>query len=228
MQNDPEAAQPERAFFYWARMYDSDLKRGFTYAATRPCVLIWILGHERLRGARFHNIFQVLDREGREVFTDVLELHTVVLPRLPRRGAEGADTALAAWARFLPAQTEPELEELAMTNAELEKAWEEVKRLNQDPETRAWARKREEWLISEQMKYGAARAESRAEGKAEGKAEGRAEGKAEGVLRVLDARSLALADEQRARILACRDLEQLDRWLVRAVTATSATDVFEP
>jgi len=59
-------------------------------------------------------------------------------------------------------------------------------------------------------------------------ARGKAEGKAEDVLRVLAARNVAVTDEQRDRILACRDLEQLERWLVRAVTATSATDVFDP
>ena len=55
-----------------------------------------------------------------------------------------------------------------------------------------------------------------------------ARGKAEGVLRVLAARNITVTDEQRAHVLACRDLEQLDRWLIRAATATTATDVFEP
>jgi hypothetical protein len=61
---------------------------------------------------------------------------------------------------------------------------------------------------------------------ARGKAEGLAEGKAEGVLRVLEARGVSVTEEQRQRILGCRDLEQLDRWLVRAVTASAAADVF--
>ncbi|HEY3356065.1 MAG TPA: hypothetical protein VGQ83_22625, partial [Polyangia bacterium] len=56
---------------------------------------------------------------------------------------------------------------------------------------------------------------------AEGKAEGQAEGKAQALLTILSARGLALAPAQRARILACRDLAQLDRWIARAVTAPS-------
>ena len=69
----------------------------------------------------------MLDREAHELLTDVLGLHTVVLARLPRRGAEGDEAALVWWGRFL----------------------------------------------------------------------------------------------------SCRDLDLLDRWLVRAATATTATDVFE-
>jgi len=32
-------------------------------------------------------------------------------------------------------------------------------------------------------------------------------------------------DEVRAAVLGCRDLERLERWLVRAVTCTRAEDV---
>ncbi len=60
----------------------------------------------------------------------------------------------------------------------------------------------------------------------EGEAKGRAEGKAEGVLSVLEARGLAVGQEQRARILGCSDLAVLEQWLRRAVTAAATDDVF--
>ena len=56
-----------------------------------------------------------------------------------------------------------------------------------------------------------------ADGKAEGETEGEARGKAEAILTVLAARNLAVHDLVRARILACTDPEQLQRWLTRAV-----------
>ncbi len=65
-----------------------------------------------------------------------------------------------------------------------------------------------------------------AEGKAEGKAEGEAKGKAEAILQVLAARGLAVSEAQRARVLGCTNLGQLDSWLERAVTAPSADEVF--
>ncbi len=64
------------------------------------------------------------------------------------------------------------------------------------------------------------------EGKAEGRAEGRAEGKAEAVLMVLRARGLQIAAEEETRILACRDGEQLDRWLGRAARVAEVDALF--
>jgi len=55
----------------------------------------------------------------------------------------------------------------------------------------------------------------------------RAEGRAEAVLRVLDKRGVALSEDQRARVAGCTDLDQLDEWLDRAVTATRAAEVFD-
>ena len=56
-------------------------------------------------------------------------------------------------------------------------------------------------------------------------ARGEARGEARAVLTVLDARSVAVSDDIRERILACTDLDQLDTWLRRAGTATTADDV---
>jgi hypothetical protein len=61
---------------------------------------------------------------------------------------------------------------------------------------------------------------------AEAKAEGRAEGKAEDVLQLLEARSIAVGDEVRARIMACRDLARLEQWLLGAATVTAVDELF--
>jgi hypothetical protein len=65
-------------------------------------------------------------------------------------------------------------------------------------------------------------------GRLEGEARGKAEGKAEGVLAILEARGLAVSADQRARILASKDLAELDRWLRRAVSAESIGELFSP
>ena len=70
------------------------------------------------------------------------------------------------------------------------------------------------------------RAAGKEEGRAAGKEEGRAAGEATAVLTVLEARGINVADEQQARILACTELEVLDRWIRKAVTITSADDLF--
>ncbi|MGA2451074.1 MAG: hypothetical protein ABTD50_20635, partial [Polyangiaceae bacterium] len=53
--------------------------------------------------------------------------------------------------------------------------------------------------------------------------QGRAEGEARAILTVLAARGIDVPDRARARILDCADLAQLDAWLARAATASSAS-----
>ncbi|WP_437535561.1 hypothetical protein WME79_14730 [Sorangium sp. So ce726] len=68
----------------------------------------------------------------------------------------------------------------------------------------------------------------RAEGKIEGKIEGRIEGKQEALLAVLEARGLSLTAEERAHIDACTAPAELDRWIARAATAASMSEVLAP
>jgi hypothetical protein len=44
---------------------------------------------------------------------------------------------------------------------------------------------------------------------------------------LLSSRNIAVFDVERARILACTDLEALDRWLIRAATAASVAALFQ-
>jgi hypothetical protein len=55
---------------------------------------------------------------------------------------------------------------------------------------------------------------------------GKAEGKAEALLAIFETRGLAVGAEQRARILECRDIAELDRWLRKAITAQTAAELF--
>lgn len=68
--------------------------------------------------------------------------------------------------------------------------------------------------------------EIRAEGRAKGLAEGLADGKAEDTLLLLDGRGVHVSEADRNRITSCRDLDTLNRWFTRAITATSASEVF--
>ena len=70
-------------------------------------------------------------------------------------------------------------------------------------------------------------AQGRAEGRAEGLAEVRTEQAARAVLIVLRARGLAVSDAEREHILAQRDPERLQRWLEKAVVASSVTSVLD-
>lgn len=66
----------------------------------------------------------------------------------------------------------------------------------------------------------------REEGRQQGRAEGEVKGKAQAVLAVLEARGLQVSDEQRARVLSCTNLDELERWVRKAVTAKTAGALF--
>lgn len=55
----------------------------------------------------------------------------------------------------------------------------------------------------------------------------RAEGRAESLLMLLEGRGLSVSSEARQRILACTDLKQLDRWIRRAVSASTLEDLWD-
>jgi hypothetical protein len=67
----------------------------------------------------------------------------------------------------------------------------------------------------------------RAEGRAQGRAEGRAEGEARLLLKMLEARGIDVPNHIRTRISECTDLDQLDRWADRVLSATSVHDLFD-
>jgi hypothetical protein len=64
------------------------------------------------------------------------------------------------------------------------------------------------------------------EGLVEGHRSGLAEGKRDALLRLFVSRGFDLAEDARARIAICVDIEALDRWFDRALVAKTVADVF--
>jgi len=65
-----------------------------------------------------------------------------------------------------------------------------------------------------------------ARGEVRGEARGEARARASAVLTVLEARGIAVGADERARVEAARDLDQLQQWLTRAATCASARELF--
>ena len=68
-------------------------------------------------------------------------------------------------------------------------------------------------------------AKGKAAGRAAGKAEGRAAGIAESILKIMEARGVAVSPAQREEILRCSDFDRLNQWLLRAALASSADEL---
>jgi len=70
-------------------------------------------------------------------------------------------------------------------------------------------------------------AEGRKQGKKQGEKQGIVKGRAASVLDLLEARALPVDARIRRRVLATRDESRLRRWLARALTVTSADQLFD-
>ncbi len=64
------------------------------------------------------------------------------------------------------------------------------------------------------------------QGLEQGRAQGLTQGRAEAVLRLLAARRLPVDEQARQRILTCTDVDTLDNWFDRALTATTLSEVW--
>jgi hypothetical protein len=53
-----------------------------------------------------------------------------------------------------------------------------------------------------------------------------AEGEAKSVLKVLEGRGIPVSEEVRERVMSCHDPAVLDVWLLRAIQAQSADEIF--
>ena len=68
--------------------------------------------------------------------------------------------------------------------------------------------------------------EAEAKGIAEGERRGRAEEARRALRTILSARGLGLDAASEQRIAACQDLDRLEAWIARAVTAATLAEVF--
>jgi hypothetical protein len=66
-----------------------------------------------------------------------------------------------------------------------------------------------------------------AQGRIEGLAQGRIEGARRTLFAILESRGIVASDDTRARVDACADPDALERWVVRAASATSERDLFD-
>ena len=96
-----------------------------------------------------------------------------------------------------------------------------------EPQVPKWFSESQRKAFAEGEAKGRAEAEAkgRAEAEAKGRAEGEAEGKAEALLQVLALGGIAVDATQQARIMGCRDLPTLNRWLECMLSVSSVDDL---
>ena len=117
---------------------------------------------------KYHHRFVFYDPEANVAFTDIIEIYTLELGKLPK-GTDG--TELYDWAKFIAAESEEELKMVAERNPQVEKAVVTLQRLSADEQARDLYERREKAMRDIDSRERWARAEGKIEGKMEGNKE---------------------------------------------------------
>jgi predicted transposase/invertase (TIGR01784 family) len=200
----------ERFLYYWAKVYGNQLEPADPFTSLKPCVSVLFLGEPLLPGTRFHSTFRVRETHDHQDLTDRLELHIIELSKLVYADP---DDVLTAWGRFFAAQSDEELEVLAMTVPELKPAKVALDEISSDEKARQAALDRELNDAAHRIYVGAAYHSGKA---------------AEAVLmleRLLAQKFGPLPDAAKARLQKA-SIKDLERWFERGLTADSLDAVF--
>ena len=165
------AAFPERMLMYWAKMYASQDKVGNDYIQLNKSIQIIITNFKLLPKAHFHSMFQLIDPEDGTLFSDHVEIHVIELPKLKIRQLKDTG-ALEKWLLFLKGNKQMK-EALAMESSTMKEAFEEIRRLSEDPATRRIAEYRDFQLRDQIQREYDARKEGMEKGLEQGLEQGR-------------------------------------------------------
>ncbi|MCL2589881.1 MAG: Rpn family recombination-promoting nuclease/putative transposase [Betaproteobacteria bacterium] len=190
------AEQPqmrERIIFYLSRMITEQVSRGESYQKIERSICILITDYVQIpENDCYHNRYRLHDPRTGSEFSDIMEVNTLELTKLPHN-TDGS--ALWDWLKFLDARQEEELKMLAEKNPQIGKAVARLQELSEDERTRLLAESREKMEWDNAARMQAAREKGlkeglekgREEGLEKGREEGRGEGREEGLLSVAHA-----------------------------------------
>jgi predicted transposase/invertase (TIGR01784 family) len=163
----------ERIVFYLTRMVSEQARSGEDYHTIKRVVSILITDWEIITENReYHNRYHLYDRRTGSCFTELLEIDTLELPKLPEGPGR---TPLENWLRFLKGASVEELTMLTKENPYIAKAVCVLEELSADQRVRAEVEAREKlrWDYNSGIKN--ARMKGREEGEEIGLVKGREE-----------------------------------------------------
>jgi predicted transposase/invertase (TIGR01784 family) len=133
IQCDPVAAMRDRLVFYDSSMIAGQIHPGEEFKSLNRVVSILITDYVLIsKSPPYHHRFTLYDPDASVEFTDLLEIRTLELPKLP----ETADVYLWHWLKFFCAETLEELEMVAKASPAIKKAAARVLKLSKDERAR--------------------------------------------------------------------------------------------
>ena len=195
-----------RAIFYQAKLVIEQIRSGDDYKVINKTISILITDESLVAGSpRYHHCFRYYDREAGVELTDLIEIHTLELPKLPDN-TDGTD--LYNWARFIAAESEEDMDMAAESSPQLKQAVVRYRELTADEKTRELYERREKARHDYVSDMNWAREEGEQKGLVEGKAEGE-RAKALTIARNLLSTNLSVDEITTATGLTYKEIEDL-------------------
>lgn len=124
----------KRSPYYLSKMYEEQLSNGEDYSQLNRTICINILNFKYLRSEKFHTAYRFKELETHEELTDVMEVHFIEIPKLPKNS--DAKDMLVAWTEFLIDPESEAVRRLEMSIEEIREAKDELIRMNSNREER--------------------------------------------------------------------------------------------
>ena len=138
----------DRALFYWAKLYSSELKSGETYGQLKKTITVNIINFNMFSGNDYHTEIVTAIKGTDQVFSDKFSMHFFELKKVGKK--VNPNNRRELWMHFLNADSEEDLEMLKHTNVPImNKAVNVIYDLSEDTRIREMARIREKALHDE-------------------------------------------------------------------------------
>ena len=174
----------KRVLFYLSKLYTEQIQKGDDYEKLKKCIHVGVLDFIRFPGSEecYHKINLCNCKSG-EIYTDLLELHILELPKLPKVRAKleqgemvSDDEMVLQWMEFFSCKTQEDFETMAKQDEYMEEAVNTLFKLSADEQKRVDYEAREKAIRDDRAKLDWATKVGFDEGLAKGLAEGKTEG----------------------------------------------------
>jgi predicted transposase/invertase (TIGR01784 family) len=130
-----------RIVFYDAKLITEQIGKGDNYDIIKKVISIVILDENMIHDShQYHHKFTFYDPSAEVELTDIIEIHTLELKKLPQ---DSDGSKLYDWARFIAADRKEDLDMIGERNPEVGRAVVKLMELSSDEKTRIFSESQE-------------------------------------------------------------------------------------
>ena len=150
----------KRVLFYLSKLYTEQIQKGDDYEKLKKCIHVGVLDFIRFPESEecYHKINLCNCKSG-EIYTDLLELHILELPKLPKVRAKleqgemvSDDEMVLQWMEFFSCKTQEDFETMAKRDEYMEEAVNTLFKLSADEQKRVDYEAREKAIRDDRAK----------------------------------------------------------------------------